>query len=118
MLGVSTPYHEGSTSDESRRRDVVTVTMLEPVELLRDRLEHAFAVHTHRLTELTLRGDAGDPTTHEAQVESARQGVANAALALRRMSEGTYGRCETCGMTIAWDRLVAVPHARNCSQCR
>jgi DnaK suppressor protein len=96
----------------------VTATMSEPVELLRDRLEHAFAVHTHRLTELTVRGGGTDPATYEAQVESARRGVANTAQALRRMSEGTYGRCETCGTTIAWHRLVAVPHARNCSQCR
>lgn len=96
----------------------MTTTMLEPVELLRERLERAFAVHTNRLTELTVRGPATDPTTYEAQVASARQGVAGTAQALRRMSEGTYGRCETCGTTIAWQRLVAVPHARHCSQCR
>ncbi|WP_327002818.1 TraR/DksA C4-type zinc finger protein [Dactylosporangium sp. NBC_01737] len=96
----------------------MTSTMQEPVELLRDRLERAFAVHTNRLTELTVRGPATDPATYEAQVESARHGVANTAQALRRMSEGSYGRCEACGTTIDWQRLVAVPHARRCSHCR
>lgn len=96
----------------------MTSTLREPVELLRDRLEQAFAVHTSRLTELTVRGEAADSAAFDAQVESARQGIANTARALRRMSEGTYGRCEACGTTIAWQRLVAVPHARRCSQCR
>lgn len=96
----------------------MTSTMQQPVELLRDRLERAFAIHTNRLNELTLRGSMTDPATYEARVEGARRGIADTAQALRRMSEGTYGRCETCGTTIAWERLEAVPHARNCSQCR
>ncbi|MEV0133322.1 TraR/DksA C4-type zinc finger protein [Dactylosporangium sp. NPDC050688] len=96
----------------------MTSTMQQPVELLRDRLEHAFAIHTNRLNELLARGSMADPTTFEARVEGARRGIADTALALRRMSEGTYGRCETCGSTIAWQRLEAVPHARRCAQCR
>ena len=96
----------------------MTSTMQQPVELLRDRLERAFAIHTNRLNELTLRGSMIDPDTFEARVEAARRGIANTAEALRRMSEGTYGRCEACGTTIAWQRLEAVPHARRCSQCR
>lgn len=96
----------------------MTSTMQQPVELLRDRLEHAFAIHTNRLNELTSRGGMTDPTTYEARVEAARRGIAETAQALRRMSEGTYGRCEACGTTIAWQRLEAVPHARRCSQCR
>ncbi len=96
----------------------MTSTMQQPVELLRDRLEHAFAIHTSRLNELMSRGGATDPATFEARVEGARRGIADTAQALRRMSEGTYGRCEVCGSTIAWQRLEAVPHARRCSQCR
>ncbi|MEO0107562.1 MAG: TraR/DksA C4-type zinc finger protein [candidate division WOR-3 bacterium] len=38
-------------------------------------------------------------------------------LALRRISEGTYGRCENCGTAISEARLAVVPHARICSKC-
>jgi RNA polymerase-binding transcription factor DksA len=92
--------------------------MREPMELLRDRLEQTFAAHTNRLTELTVRGRTPDPAAFEAQVEAARQGIADTARALRRMSEGTYGRCEACGTAIDWQRLIAMPHAGRCSQCR
>lgn len=34
--------------------------------------------------------------------------------ALRRVSEGTYGRCEACGRPIGDDRLDARPAARYC----
>lgn len=38
--------------------------------------------------------------------------------ALRRMSEGTYGVCDTCGCAIERARLLALPFARNCVKCQ
>jgi DnaK suppressor protein len=38
--------------------------------------------------------------------------------ALRRMDEGTYGRCANCGQTIHQPRLDAVPWARFCIDCQ
>jgi DnaK suppressor protein len=38
--------------------------------------------------------------------------------ALRRMDEGTYGRCSNCGQTINILRLEAVPWARFCVDCQ
>jgi DnaK suppressor protein len=38
--------------------------------------------------------------------------------ALRRMEEGTYGRCANCGRTIHLMRLEAVPWARFCIDCQ
>jgi RNA polymerase-binding transcription factor DksA len=43
----------------------------------------------------------------EAQAEDIR-------VALRKVDEGTYGRCEDCGRPIAKDRLTAMPAARFC----
>jgi hypothetical protein len=37
--------------------------------------------------------------------------------ALRRMDEGTYGKCESCGQIIAKERLEAIPYARFCVKC-
>ena len=38
--------------------------------------------------------------------------------ALRRIEQGTYGRCEQCGREIALGRLVAIPYARLCVECQ
>ena len=38
--------------------------------------------------------------------------------ALRRVEEGTYGKCHTCGKQIRVQRLRVVPHARLCIDCK
>jgi DnaK suppressor protein len=38
--------------------------------------------------------------------------------ALRRMDEGSYGRCANCGQNIAVPRLEALPWARFCVDCQ
>ncbi|MBN4076331.1 TraR/DksA C4-type zinc finger protein [Gemmatimonas aurantiaca] len=38
--------------------------------------------------------------------------------ALRRIKEGAYGACHTCGKNIRFQRLVAAPHARYCFTCK
>jgi DnaK suppressor protein len=38
--------------------------------------------------------------------------------ALRRMDEGSYGRCSNCGQSIALPRLEALPWARFCVDCQ
>lgn len=37
--------------------------------------------------------------------------------ALRRMEEGTYGICDTCGREIPAERLEAVPYTTQCKEC-
>ena len=38
--------------------------------------------------------------------------------ALRRMEDGRYGVCGNCGASIAYGRLLVVPEATNCLECR
>jgi RNA polymerase-binding transcription factor DksA len=38
-------------------------------------------------------------------------------MALTRIDNGTYGRCENCAKTIPVGRLEALPYARYCAQC-
>jgi len=38
--------------------------------------------------------------------------------ALRRIEDGSYGKCESCGNDISAARLEAVPHARLCIACK
>jgi DnaK suppressor protein len=50
--------------------------------------------------------------------DTERQMVLQIEAALRRMDEGTYGRCANCGNTINMRRLDAVPYARFCIDCQ
>jgi RNA polymerase-binding transcription factor DksA len=43
--------------------------------------------------------------------------VSEAREALRRLGEGTYGTCESCGHRIAKARLEAIPFTRFCVKC-
>ncbi|HEX3409704.1 MAG TPA: TraR/DksA family transcriptional regulator [Candidatus Binataceae bacterium] len=38
--------------------------------------------------------------------------------ALARMTEGSYGVCESCGLEIAQERLEAMPFTRLCRDCQ
>ncbi|MFH1686257.1 MAG: TraR/DksA C4-type zinc finger protein [bacterium] len=38
--------------------------------------------------------------------------------ALGRIKDGSYGKCHTCGKEIKRERLLAVPHARYCIDCK
>jgi DnaK suppressor protein len=101
----------------------VTSTTHDPLEALRVTLEQQFQAHTEHLTELTAysrqRDHGGyDPDTLKGLMESARQGIADTAHALRRMSEGTYGRCEGCAGQIPVARLELLPSARFCVPCQ
>jgi len=94
----------------------------EPLELLRSMLEEEFAAQTARLTQLTVyarlpRHAGYDPHTLDALATSARQRIADTAGALRRMSEGSYGVCETCHRPIPLGRLRAAPSATRCALC-
>lgn len=39
-------------------------------------------------------------------------------MALEKIDNGTYGKCESCGKEIDKKRLEAVPHARFCYECK
>jgi len=43
--------------------------------------------------------------------------VNEAREALRRIENGTFGRCEECGQEIPAERLNALPYARFCTRC-
>ncbi|GGR99482.1 hypothetical protein GCM10010169_50140 [Micromonospora fulviviridis] len=101
----------------------MTHTLDDRTETLRELLERQFGEHTDQLTELTLlsrqRDHGGhDPDTLRRLIEVAQQGIADTAQALRRMSEGSYGVCESCGQDIPSARLEILPSARFCVPCQ
>ena len=38
--------------------------------------------------------------------------------ALKRIEDGTFGECTSCGKQIAQERLEAMPHATKCIDCK
>lgn len=56
-----------------------------------------------------------------AQVDAIRtqaiRHLADLDHALEQLAAGAYGTCETCGATIAAERLAARPAARTCISC-
>ena len=53
----------------------------------------------------------------EALLDQARRHLSDFDLALRRLEEGSYGTCESCGRPIAAERLAARPEASTCITC-
>jgi DnaK suppressor protein len=52
-----------------------------------------------------------------ALIEQGELHLAEIETAQRRIDDGTYGRCESCGQSIAPARLEARPIARTCIDC-
>ena len=49
--------------------------------------------------------------------ENARRELAEVEEALRRIEEGTYGRCVSCAGPLGLQRIRAIPEARFCLAC-
>ena len=56
--------------------------------------------------------DALDAVEHSALVE-----IAQTQQALKRLADGTYGQCISCGRAISPGRLKAIPAAALCINC-
>ena len=74
----------------------------------------------------TNADDEHDPEGHtiayersqtDALVRQAERHLVEVEHALRRVDEGTYGTCESCGQPIAAGRLEARPTSRTCIGC-
>lgn len=52
-----------------------------------------------------------------ALVSQARDHLAEIDSALRRLDDGSYGVCETCGQPVGAERLAARPTAATCVRC-
>jgi DnaK suppressor protein len=89
---------------------------------LRASLSEEFASQTTRLRELMEisadTGDPGEPDHRAALLAATRRTLEQITGALRRIAEGTYGRCGTCGTAIPVERLEVLPHAQFCVPCQ
>jgi RNA polymerase-binding transcription factor DksA len=101
----------------------MTITGRPPHQIFQDALEERHQVFIQRLAQLMASSrmpdrDGYDPAALQALIAWARQGVADAAMALRRISDGTYGVCERCGHDVPVGHLRMQPDTRWCAPCR
>jgi len=90
---------------------------------LRLALQAQFERHADELTNLAMRRAAPernglDPQTIAVLVESTRRALSDTTEALKRMRDGSYGRCEECRLDIPVERLEILPQARFCVPCQ
>ncbi len=112
-----------STTSEKSHRAYIRGKLLERRQrLLRDL---AASVGAGLSVEERDTGDSADRALSSLAKDMAHQVGANEAEAvvqveeaLRRLDEGTYGRCEECGAAIPRTRLDALPFARFCIRCQ
>jgi DnaK suppressor protein len=101
----------------------MTISMNSRTYTLQLALQAQFERHADELTNLTMHSAAPernglDPQTIAALIDSTRQALADTTEALKRMGNGTYGRCERCRLDIPVERLEILPHARFCVPCQ
>jgi RNA polymerase-binding transcription factor DksA len=99
---------------------ISTNRRMHPLQLA---LQAQFERHADELINLTThRADPErnglDPQTIAALIDSTRQALADTTEALKRMNNGSYGRCERCRLDIPVERLEILPHARFCVPCQ
>ena len=75
--------------------------------------------------EAARTGDEGEPETLTTDrerdmslLENARDLLDQVERALKKIEEGTYGKCASCGKSIEAARLKALPHASLCIACK
>ena len=59
----------------------------------------------------------GEEELHRSAVDAVDGLLDEVELALTRLDDGTYGRCEECGEPIDDDRLAELPIIRTCAKC-
>lgn len=72
--------------------------------------------HTDHMADLGTDMQEREKAFHLASHQN--RYVYHISEALRRIDEGVYGKCHECGKVIAFQRLLAVPHARFCFECK
>ena len=74
-----------------------------------------------RLERFSPEGPAAaemDRTALDAEIASATEALEDIDDALARIDAGSYGLCSGCRAEISFERLEAVPRARQCVSCQ
>jgi DnaK suppressor protein len=103
-------------STEARRRLLQRRAAVERLERELDAEEEQLARERHAdVVDLASAKEPGPVLEILHQVQ--REELRDIETALRRLEEGSYGSCQSCGRPIGRKRLAAMPAARTCLAC-
>jgi DnaK suppressor protein len=109
---IANRYIELKTMLEERRRELMTD--------VHGRI-HNVRADSRQEREVLDEGESSDVDIQEdielALIQMKSETLAKVNDALRRLDDGTYGRCFECGEPIAEARLRALPFAARCKDC-
>lgn len=83
----------------------------------RDELERADELNKADSEEVERATEVWDAQTLASLGEADARQLSAVVAALRRLEDGTYGRCLTCKEPISEERLDALPTAQLCIEC-
>lgn len=113
--------------DPEQARQLIVTERERLVGLIRDR-ETETGIgresETASISELASndqhQGDIGTETFEREKdfslLEQLESEISDLDAALRKIDEGTYGRCEVCGQEVEAERLEAMPGTRTCRE--
>ena len=102
--------------NEERQRVLNAIEYLhgENSSSLRDEAEDS-TLDNHLADTATITLDREIDYTLEENSENVLKEIDRA---LNKIESGTFGICETCGQPIAEERLLAIPYATQCIDCK
>jgi DnaK suppressor protein len=75
-------------------------------------------VITISLMEVDPKGASPDLEAYGRQLDELEESLAEVERALRRLDEGSYGRCEVCDRPSGWEKEEAVTTGLRCAEHR
>ena len=105
------PHLERLLALRARFRGVMT-------QMADSALNHDHSRTTSMPTDMAELGSGNfDQELTLSLLDSERDALEQIEAAIERIEDGSYGRCQTCGMRIRESRLQAVPYAAQCVRC-
>jgi DnaK suppressor protein len=105
------PHLERLLALRARFRGVMT-------QMADSALNHDHSRTTSMPTDMAELGSGNfDQELTLSLLDSERDALEQIEAAIERIEDGSYGRCQTCGMRIRKSRLQAIPYAAQCVRC-
>jgi RNA polymerase-binding protein DksA len=82
-----------------------------------DELQRADEIDKHESEDVERATEKWDVQTLASLGEADARTLGDVIAALRRLEDGTYGKCLTCEEPISDERLDALPTAQRCIEC-
>jgi DnaK suppressor protein len=117
VTGIDTEHFREALVDERRRVEHALATLRdEHPGSLDDEVEEVAATNDSHLAE-TATATLGREIDYTLG-DNAEQVISEIDVALKRIEDGTYGTCTSCGQGIPRERLEANPWASLCIDCK